>query len=296
GKPAYGTCVEAQDLTDQYFSDLFFTTKGGHYSINGLSSGRYALTFSACFTDSPNLASITLPSQVHITAPHPVTGLDVSLAAGGTIRGTVTGQSSPSSPAGPQDQACVVALPTNPDGSDQIVFTNAAGQYRLDGLAAGTYRVELGDPFCANDLGVSDLAPQWYRDQLTEAGGSLVTVTAGHTIGMVNATLRPLGGIDGTVTTAAHTGVTGECVTAVPFHASADLLAGPPSADVAITASGHFRLIDLPAGQYKIEFSVGCGGSGYVTQWWDGTASAGSAKVVTVGGGTVTGIDATLRR
>jgi hypothetical protein len=296
GKPANGTCVEAQNLTGQFFSDLFFTIKGGHYSINGLSSGRYALTFSACYTNSPNLASITLPSQIRITAPQPVTGLDFSLAAGGTIRGTVTGQSSPSSPAGPQNRACVVALPTNPDGSEQIVFTDPAGQYRLDGLAAGTYRVELGDPFCANDLGVGDLAPQWYHDQLTEAGGGLVTVTAGHTIGRVNAALRPLGGIDGTVTTRTHTGVTGECVTAVPFHASADLLAGPPSADVAITASGQFQLIDLPAGQYKIEFSVGCGDSGYVTQWWDGAAFAGSATVVTVGAGTVTGIDATLRR
>src|SRR5262249_17800577 len=56
---------------------------------------------------------------------------------GGSITGTMTGQS------GPQRQACVLAVPTNPDNSYPFAFTDASGDYVMSGLAAGTYRVDL---------------------------------------------------------------------------------------------------------------------------------------------------------
>jgi hypothetical protein len=44
-----------------------------------------------------------------------------------------------------------------------------------------------------------------------------------------------------------------------------------------------------------VEFSSGCGATGFAAQWWDGKSSAGSATVITIKAGAVTtGIDAAL--
>jgi hypothetical protein len=142
-----------------------------------------------------------------------------------------------------------------------------------------------------------DLAPQWYRDQAGQQTATWVTVSAGHTTRGISAALQPYGGIDGTVTSGGGKGVYGECVAAAPFRATADPFLGiAPPPHVAITRpSGRYRLVDLPPGKYKIEFSTGCGGTKYATQWWDNAASAKSARVITVGFATITRIDATLR-
>ena len=254
------------------------------------------MSFAACFQGAPDLASVTLASPVTVVAPRRVSGVNIELPAGGSIAGTVTGQSDPP---GPQDQACVLAVPVNPDGSYPYTWTDPAGDYVLSGLAAGTYRVELGDPYCEyQDVGVPNLAPQWYDEQPGEQTASLVTVTAGETTSAVSGTLQPFGGIEGTVKSQAGAGVGGECVTAVPFHAVSDPASGEGAAtDVAVTRpGGHYRLLDLPPGQYQIEFSTGCGDTGFATQWWDAAASSGSARVITVDSATISGISATLGR
>ncbi len=144
----------------------------------------------------------------------------------------------------------------------------------------------------------SRLVGQWYQNQPDQAAANLVTVSAGVTTTGISAALRPLGAITGRVTNLAHAGVGGECVTAMPFGAGLDPASGTaPAPDIAISrVTGRYTLLDLAPGQYKIEFSVGCGDSGFATQWWNNASSAKSASVVTVGFKTVTGIDATLRR
>jgi hypothetical protein len=295
GKPANGTCVEAYDAASQSFG-FSSTNRSGHYAIGGLGNGRYSVSFSDCYKGAPNLASVTLPVPVRVVAPHVVRGVNIALAAGGSITGTVAGQSDPP---GPQTQACVLAMPTNPDGSRPLVFTDASGNYVMSGLAAGTYQVDLGDPNCdLYDFGVPDLTAQWYDQQPGQQTATLVTVSAGQTTKAISATLQPFGGIAGRVTDQADAGVAGECVTAVPFHAAADPVSGlGPAPDVAITLpSGRYRLLDLSPGQYQIEFRTGCGDTGFAVQWWQNAASSGSAKVITVGYKTIGGIDATLRR
>jgi len=194
-------------------------------------------------------------------------------------------------------QSCVLALPTNPNGSFPLVWTGAGGRYVMDGLAAGTYRVYLADPFCDSGYGVPDIAPQWFRNRLDQPAADLVTVTAGRTTPGVSATLRPYGGIQGRVTTMSHAGVAGECVSAVPFRASPDPITSVVSTpDIAITRrSGRFTLLGLVPGRYKVEFSAGCGDAGFANQWWPGAASAKTAQVITVSNATITKIDATLR-
>lgn len=112
------------------------------------------------------------------------------------------------------------------------------------------------------------------------------------------AALAPFGSVTGTVQAHGHTPVSGECVTAVPFRAAPDPDTGiPAQPEVAITDStGGYTLTALTPGRYKIEFSSGCGGGHFATQWWDNAGSAGSARVIKVGFAAIKGIDATLRK
>lgn len=292
GRPAKDTCAEANDQASQSFG-LGFTNKAGHYMIQGLSNGRYSVSFYACDPQSPNLGSVTLGKLVRVVAPHNSTRVNIELAAGGSITGTVTG------PSGPQNQACVLAVPTNPRDTFQPVWTDANGDYLISGLAAGTYQVELSDPNCdIYDSGIPGLAAQWYDNQPGPSTATLVSVAAGKVTEAVSGTLQPFGGIEGTVTDQGHAGVAGECVTAVPFRATADPFTDlAPAPDIAITMrSGSYRLLDLPPGQYKIKFSIGCGDTGFAAQWWNDAASVSSAKVITIGYVVIGGVDATLHR
>ncbi len=80
-------------------------------------------------------------------------------------------------------------------------------------------------------------------------------------------------------------------MTAIP--SSADL-AGSPRV-VAVSRTGGYALTELVPGQYKVEFSSGCGASGYVRQWWQDASSQVAATVVNVGSAqVVSGISATM--
>lgn len=62
-------------------------------------------------------------------------------------------------------------------------------------------------------------------------------------------------------------------------------------------AGGTYSLIGLAPSNYRVKFSSGCGASGYLTQWWNGKASAAAANTVKVATATTTtGINASLRK
>jgi hypothetical protein len=61
-------------------------------------------------------------------------------------------------------------------------------------------------------------------------------------------------------------------------------------------ADGTYTLVDLPPGHYKVQFSTGCGDSGFATQWWNNAPSAQTATSISVSAAaTVTGINAALQ-
>jgi hypothetical protein len=292
GKPALDMCVFAADPAAGSFSGLFFVGSNSRYRVTGLSTGRYDVSIYNCGPPTANLASTT--RSVRVTAPRSVTGIDVTLAAGGTIAGSVTGDAADPGPLG---QTCVFAVPTKSNGSLPLTWTDGSGRYVISGLPAGTYRVYLAEPFCDSGYGISGLAPQWFSNRLEEPAADLVTVSPGQTTNGVSAKLRPYGGIDGKVMTRSHVGVLGECVTAVPFRASTDPITGVvPAPATAITRrTGRYRLLGLLPGRYKVEFSTGCGDAGFTTLWWPSAGSAKTAQVITVRNATIAKINATLR-
>lgn len=114
-------------------------------------------------------------------------------------------------------------------------------------------------------------------------------MTAASTATGVDATLASDGQISGTVTGPAHAQLTGVCVTAAGLSAGSTPV-------IAVTRGGGYSIIDLTPGRYRVEFSSGCGASGYATQWWKNASSKSRATIITVPANTVkTGINAVLK-
>ena len=118
-------------------------------------------------------------------------------------------------------------------------------------------------------------------------------MTNGSTTGGISVRLRLGGTIAGTVTNAAGRSLRGICV----------LAATSPSPGVvtvvesATGAGGKYRVSGLTSGQYQLQFSAGCGASGYSTRWYKNARASSHATVVqvTVGQSTA-GIGITLPR
>ena len=290
GTPVAGACVEAVDAAANSFG-YRLTDRTGRYSIPGLSTGSYQVSFYPC--RSQTLASFTRPAPVQVTAAQAVTGINGKLGIAGSISGTVRGTAA----ATPQENACVIAVPVDPNGSYGYSLSGKGGAYQIGGLEAGQYQVYFGDPFCFPFAG-TDYAPQWFKGQPTQATATSVPVSAGAETTEIGAKLAVDGGISGTVTDSAHNPVAGECVTASPVSPTPDPLFGDTLQPViGVSGSdGSYSLVDLPPGKYTVEFSTGCGDSGFTTQWWNDAASQSSATAVSVSAAaTVTGIDATLQ-
>ena len=125
-----------------------YTNATGAYDIGGLPAATYRLRFSPdssayareFYNDKATLAAA---DDVVVGAGATVSGRNAQLANAGHITGTITG------PGGtPREDVEVAAYQYDAtDGWSPVrwAYTNAAGAYDLDGLAAGTYRFGFFD-------------------------------------------------------------------------------------------------------------------------------------------------------
>jgi uncharacterized protein YegP (UPF0339 family) len=276
GSPAAGVCVSAVSGGS---GGLATTGKTGRYSIDALNTGTYTVEYIPC-------GGGTLAGQVktvRVTAGRHLASVNAALVAGGQVSGLVQA----GAPARGQAGVCVEVLPLAASGLGAGVQTEAGGTFTVGSLLPGSYQVLFADQACEGTF-----APQWYDGQASQAKATDITVTAGATTKLNSATLDLLGQITGTVTGPAPSSaaVTGECVTAEP------VAAGQPSV-VAVSRTGKYSIMDLQPGQYRVEFSSGCGATGFATQWWKDASSRAAATVITVPVNAVaSGIDATLSK
>lgn len=284
GEPVHDMCVFAQNITEQDDNNVALSTVQGRYVIRGLNSGNYELEVAPCSNKTAALAVEILPHLVHVTAPKQTTGVNISVAVGGSVAGSVSG----GSPVTVQPGVCVLALQVN-GVNGSLADTAPDGTYTVTNLPAGQYQIFFGDPGCG--VGAPDLAPQWYPDAQTEITAGSVSVTAGGTTQVAPTTLSTDGSITGVVTGPGSIPLAGVCVSATPPGAG-------QTPEYSVTGSkGTYQLADLAPGQYRVEFSSGCGAAGYLTQWWQGAASRQKATLVDVTTGTATtGISAALHK
>jgi hypothetical protein len=283
GKPVFGMCVFAQSTSQYLDSGSAVTTRAGYYLIRGLNSGRYEVEFAPCNGTSP-LAGLLLGRTVQVTAPRRTSGVNAAAQLGGSISGQVLGNS----PAVAQPGLCVDALSAN-DEIGASAITEQDGTFSITNLPAGKYFVYYNDISCAETP--TDLASQWYPAAATEQSGTEVAVTAGKATSLPSVTLAPDGGIAGVVTGAGHAPLSGACVIATPTAAGSLPIYG------VTRGSGGYSILGLQPGRYDVEFSSGCGISGYLPQWWDKQNSPGRVNQVTVtAGATTRNISATLHK
>jgi hypothetical protein len=283
GKPVRGMCVFAQSTSQFLDSGLSVTSKTGKYVIGGLNSSRYELEIAPC-DPSSDLAGTLLSRTVQVTAPRRVNGVNAVAQVGGSISGQLLGDS----PAVAQPGLCVDALAVSGEIGTSAI-SQQDGTFTLTNLPAGQYVVYFNDSGCAETP--TDLASQWYPAAATEQSATAVTVAAGKVTALPSVTLPPDGGIAGIVTSTASSPLSGACVIATPSIPGSLPIYG------VTRGSGGYSVLGLQPGTYQVEFSSGCGISGYLPQWWHNKNSPGQVNLVTVkAGATTKGISATLRK
>ena len=284
GKPVWGICVIAQNVSQQLDFAIGGTNKAGHYLLRGLNSGRYELALAPCGPSSAKFALVLLSRIVRVTAPKRTGNVNATAQVGGTVAGQVLGDS----PVTPQSGICVEAFAANGDSAGEYI-TSDGGKFAISNLPAGKYFVYLNDPGCTEAM--TDLAPQWYPAAATQATASTVTVAASATTTLAPVTLPQDGAIAGTVSAAGHGALSGACVIA-----SSSLPGQPPVYSVS-RGNGGYRVVGLAPGKYEVEFSSGCGATGYKSQWWKTRSVPFGVTLVTVTADTTTaGISATLHK
>jgi hypothetical protein len=285
-------CVQATG-SNNTFGQAFVSGVAGAavpYVVTGLPAGSYTVAFQPC-ASSVNLMSQywqattnrSAATPVNVTVGATTSGINATMAPGGSISGSVT------VPSGTAADVCIAAFTAD---DNDVGFSSAeagvpatTGSYVITGLSPGSYTVKF--TACSTS---ANLAPQYWQGAANEASSTPVAVTAGNTATGINATMTQGGSITGTVTV--PSGSAGDvCVDVNNATAAAGI---GVSVGTPIT-SGTYRLTGLPAGSYTVEFHPCTAGANLSTQYWNGASTAGSATPVSVTtGGTSAGINATL--
>ena len=258
------------------------TASDGTYTVYGLLAGDYKVFVDGSIKGYNRLfyggiSDAASATKVTVTGTATTINKDVTLAIAGSISGTVTrasdGTGIPSLTVTPFDAASGTSI------ANASVTTNSLGQYVINGLPAGSYKVLFS--------GGTEYIRQWYNNKTSKASGDAVTVTVGGTTSGINASLSVGGKITGTVT------YVGNGVSVSVYDALTN--SSVPGASSSIDANGVYTIYGLPTGNYKVRFNGN--NTGYISQYYNGitTNNISSATPVSVtAGSTTSGINATL--
>jgi hypothetical protein len=285
------------------------TDSDGRYKVSGLAADvDYRLEFRPCQGDSELLAewfddaaTFTQATAVRPTVERPVTGTDARLAVGASISGTI--RDAAGRPIA--NEACASASSTDVSQSNTgTAIAGENGQYRVRGLAPGSYRVRFYD--CVESSDRNDV-PQYYGGTSEYSQATLVVLGAGGSKAGIDATLREGVTIAGTVTGGQEAEAIGDmCVEATPPPPAPPTPGEPgPPVDAGEQAfgtartrpDGTYTLRRIPerAGGYVVRFSDCSGTTRYVAEYHGGDWRLSSAKVVRPRVGTpVVGVDGQL--
>lgn len=277
-------CVSA---TDPHGHLVGQTTTGatGTYALTGLPPGTYTVRFSDCHLPASyagqayqNATELSGATPVTVNSGAATSGIDATLAAGGSISGTVIDGSG-----APLPGICVIANDPYLDFGYGAATTAADGTYTIGGLPAGSYTVRFVD--CTHTP--ARVVTQWFDGVTIASAATPVVVSGTATTTGIDAMMASGGGISGTVSNSSSAVLAGICVSATD---------GLHTGTATTAADGTYTIGGLAPGQYVVEFSDCSIPAVYTTQWYQGVQIGGySTPPVTVSSGTTTsGIDASL--
>jgi hypothetical protein len=196
-----------------------------------------------------------------------------ALAAAGTIEGTVTDAGS----AAPVKGVNVCAY--GPSGG--CVATNASGEYSLEGLETGSYKVE----FNGIESGLNYVT-EYYNNKSTFEKAEAVNILGESVASGIDAALAEGGRIAGTVTDESSSEPI-EGATICGFRIGEDIISCDHT-----NAAGEYLVIGLPTNSYKVEFNAE---PEYELEYYNNKFSPIKATSVgVVAGATTSGINAQL--
>ncbi len=266
--------VDVYDATARYWITSDNTDFLGNYTLGGLVTGDYVVSFDPqdgihvpeYFDSKPDWFSA---DPVSVTAPNETSGINAALEEGGKISGTVTDEGT----GDPIGDCRVEVLPLSLGllpGQDVLDSdnTDASGNYTLGPLASGDYLVRF-----SSEDGVH--TPEYFNDKPIKVVADPVTVTAPEETSGIDAALAIGGSISGTVTEEGTGNPLGDIQIAI-LHPEAlePMMVGETD------ASGNYTLGGLPTGDYKVFFFPQ--NEIHLPEWYDNKSNWISADLVSV--------------
>lgn len=252
------------------------TDSTGAYSFTGLQAATYLVQFSPDY-NSNHLGATSSP--VSLSDGQAASGVNASLAVGGSVSGTISLSTGPLTQ--PASVALVAEGATVTGPADLFYISTAPdGTFTFTGLSGGSYTLAFAGPYGSN------IAPQYWSDAARLADASYFTVTPGQTQSDKNAVLQPGSSVSGTVT-----GAGAPLAFGFVQALAAD---GTVVANGSTASDGTYSIVGLPAGSITLKFAPPMGGN-FLPQWWSGASTVGAAQYFDVPAATaLTGYDAQL--
>ncbi len=273
--------VQICDL-NHYWLPGTSTDSDGYYTIRGLPSGDYKVEFRTNNTPGNYVGewyndknSFENADTVSVTVGQSTTGIDAQLAGGGSISGCVTD----SSTNGIENvNVNVYDLNNNYISSSS---TDSNGDYTVQGILPGDCKVYFETGSAGNYL------PEWYDDKGAFDDADAVTVTAGQTLGNIDAQLADGGVISGQVTNESSEGIEGVRVRVRDLN-------GDWVASTNTDSNGDYTIEALAPGSYKVDFNTSNANELYVSEYYNDKDSFSTADIVDITAGGTTIVDAVL--
>lgn len=288
GTPVNGDNEEVSVVaydSDGSYVDESYLAEDGTYRVVVPQAGQYRLKFEAWAGEYQtefysNKSTLAAADPITVNANAQTSGIDVELAAGGSITGTVRG---------PDGQPI--------DGNSDDVFVAA---YDSDGLYArgtyvqsdGTYALGLSDPgqyrleFQSDD---DTYQNEFYDNEASLETATAVTVAAGGETSGINAQLAYTARIVGEVRDEGGELIDGDAqgITITAFADDNSVIDS-----TSLRRNGTYRFGGLEPGQYRLKFESADGT--YVTEYYDNQDTLAQANQINVAANSSTTINVEL--
>ena len=282
------------------FGDCRSTDASGQYSVVGLPTGEYRISF------TPGEGSYYVPQYYNgksrfneanllaVNAGEAKAGVSAELKEGGAVTGTVT---DPGENPIVNLQVCAREV-EGPEFGESVDCkpTDLAGHYRFM-LEPGSYKIQFTNNSCGFEgCKLVNYVQQYYDGKSRFGEADPVGVTAGATTGGIDAQMEEGASVSGTVTNMSGTPI--QHIQVCAQKATGEFEGtGCTQTD----ADGEYTLAGLAAGEYTINFSgnscgfEGCFQLNYVRQFFNGKSHFNEADPIDLAAGEAkTGVDAEL--
>jgi len=272
--------VYGWDATADSYQEIASELTGddGVFSISGLSTGRYTVEYVDVSYPARYIVTwwgshwrLEDAEAIEITAERPSVDASIQLLLGGTISGRITTLDGTG-----LARAHVSLQGMDPGYPPVDYFADEDGNYKIDRLYPGTYRLNLAGPWRSSWIDT------WWQDADNEGAATELVIEPGTVLQNIDAALAAPSSISGRLVDIEGNPVANISVS--PFtrrnHGKGEWI--PANASSKTNASGEFTAYGLRVGEYRLAFYPGSLNTVYPNQWLGATTVESEATSITV--------------